>query len=265
MRSAWHLSGKQLATMNSRANPGTQDKVRFSNGSSNGSAPDSEKPLDLVPQIEKKSLTLTAAEFDVLHRTLADRQFQLASAWKQIRELRHDVADLAQQVAQERQFGFYDSLTQLPNRRLLMDRFDQEIARGARQKKKMALLFVDLDGFKDINDSLGHAAGDELLKQVAVRLVAFVRKSDTVCRYGGDEFVILLTELSDQASALSAVAKLRREIAKPFTLNGKPVHITASIGVAIYPIDGARYERLIKLSDLAMYSEKARRLTQAAT
>lgn len=209
---------------------------------------------------EGDGITNMAAEIGRLRDALEERQGQLARAWRQISELRHDVVDLTRKLEQEHQFSFYDALTHLPNRRLLMDRFNQAIAAGARQSnRKMALLFVDLDGFKRINDSLGHANGDQLLRKVAERLIACVRKSDTVCRYGGDEFVVLLTNVANQESAHSAAANMRKRIAKPFLLGEATVHVTASIGVAIYPIDGSQYENLVVLSDIAMFAEKAQR------
>ena len=119
---------------------------------------------------------------------------------------------LAQAVAQARRFSHYDQLTGLPNRTLLLDRFNQAAARAARQRKQVALLFLDLDGFKSINDMLGHAAGDRLLQQVAARLTASIRTSDTACRYGGDEFVVLLPELECGESAVAACEKIRAHL-----------------------------------------------------
>jgi len=200
----------------------------------------------------------TAADAVEMCRALADRQHKLDRAMRRIADLEDEVQRLAEAVRQERRFAYYDELTGLPNRRLLLDRFNQALARGSRRKKQLALLFIDLDAFKQVNDALGHAAGDELLRQVATRLSQRVRTSDTVCRYGGDEFVVLLAEIDSQESALAAARKIRSAIGKPYPMPTGPVKITASIGMAVYPMDGASYAELIVRSDLAMYFDKAR-------
>jgi diguanylate cyclase (GGDEF)-like protein len=225
----------------------------------NGHRPSSATGKLLIPAKYRgrESWIPSATDAADLCRALADRQRQLDLALKKIGKLDQDVAQLTQAVALERQYAYYDALTALPNRRLLMDRFNQAVARGSRQHKQMALLFLDLNGFKSINDLHGHEIGDELLKQVANRLVSCTRTSDTVCRYGGDEFVILLAEIAGQESAVAAAAKIRARIAKPYTLAGKTVRLTTSVGLAVYPIDGARYADLIGRSDFAMYFDKA--------
>jgi len=172
--------------------------------------------------------------------------------------LKKKVALLSETLAQVRQFAYHDELTRLPNRRLLVDRFNQAIARAARQRKLVALLFLDLDGFKTVNDAFGHVAGDSLLKQVAARLLACIRASDTVCRFGGDEFVILLTDLEWEDGAAAVAAKIRAHLAAPYLIGGTAIEVATSIGMARYPTDGNRYEDLLRRSDVAMYSEKAR-------
>jgi diguanylate cyclase (GGDEF)-like protein len=172
--------------------------------------------------------------------------------------LNQRVALLSEAVAQARQFAYHDELTGLPNRRLLLDRFNQAVARAARQHKLVALLFLDLDGFKSINDALGHVAGDALLKQVAARLSARIRTSDTVCRFGGDEFVILLPELDDRESAAAAARKIRTHLAAPYFIGDTEIGMATSIGMALYPVDGKAYEDLLRQSDVAMYWNKAR-------
>ena len=175
---------------------------------------------------------------------------------------RQQVALLREAVAQARQFAHHDELTGLPNRRLLLDRFNQAIARAAREHKLVALLFLDLDRFKAINDALGHVAGDSLLKQVAARLSACIRTSDTVCRFGGDEFVILLPELDGQDSAAVAAGKIRARLAAPYFVGGTEIRVVTSIGMALYPVDGKTYEDLLRRSDVAMYWDKARGLVK---
>ena len=170
--------------------------------------------------------------------------------------LEHQVALLQRAVAQARRFSYHDELTGLPKRRLLLDRYHQAVALAARQDRRVALLFLDLNGFKKINDTHGHAAGDRLLQLVAGRLGACLRTSDTACRYGGDEFVILLPELDARASAVAAAEKIRARIAAPFTVGGTEITVTASIGVAVYPVDGLTYDDLMRVSDGSMYRHK---------
>ncbi len=202
-----------------------------------------------------QAVTTNAAD---LLRALADCQRQLDLALEKNVKLEQDIQQLARTVAWERQHASYDALTGLPNRRLLLDHFNHAAARGARQGSQMALLFLDLDGFKTVNDTLGHVTGDQLLKQVAVRLADCVRTSDTVCRYGGDEFVVLLAEIGSQQCAVATARKIRAVIAEPYRIENRVVRLTTSIGVAVYPTDGGRYEDLIMRSDVAMYFDKAR-------
>ena len=149
-----------------------------------------------------------------------------------------------------------DPLTGLPNRALLLDRFAQAIATAKRRVARMALLFVDLDDFKQINDQLGHVAGDEALQQVALRLGQSIREADTVSRYGGDEFVILLTEVSQAADAALIAAKLLAALGQPLRVGDRDLRMTASIGISVYPDDGQTIEALIGHADAAMYRAK---------
>jgi diguanylate cyclase (GGDEF)-like protein/PAS domain S-box-containing protein len=150
----------------------------------------------------------------------------------------------------------HDFLTGLPNRMLLNDRIDQAIILARRSKLQVAVLFLDLDGFKHINDSLGHPIGDKLLKSIAVRLVKCVRSTDTVSRQGGDEFVVLLSAVNRPNSAAVTAAKILEAIAKPHSIDQHDLHVTASIGVSAYPDDGLNAETLIKNADTAMYQMK---------
>ncbi len=168
------------------------------------------------------------------------------------------VALLEQEVARARQFAHRDGLTGLPDRRLLLDRYNQAVAVAARQRRQVALLFLDLDGFKRVNDTYGHAAGDRVLQQVAARLRACMRTSDTACRYGGDEFVILLPQYEGQESAVAVAEKVCARLAAPYAVDGTAIRVTASIGMAIYPVDGHEYGDLMRVTDRAMYRNKAR-------
>jgi diguanylate cyclase (GGDEF)-like protein len=149
-----------------------------------------------------------------------------------------------------------DALTGVPNRRLLMDRLALSIAHAQRNKNTMALMYLDLDGFKDINDTLGHAAGDILLCLFADRLVAAVRQEDTVARLGGDEFVIVLSELSNPDDAGKMASKVIDAISSGYNILGHDVRITASIGVSIYPVHGEEADGLMKSADIALYEAK---------
>jgi diguanylate cyclase (GGDEF)-like protein/PAS domain S-box-containing protein len=150
----------------------------------------------------------------------------------------------------------HDFLTGLPNRMLLNDRLSQAINLASRRTKKVAVLFLDLDGFKHINDSLGHPIGDKLLQSVAKRLVDCVRVSDTVSRQGGDEFVVLLSEVEHPEDAAITARRMLQAVAEVHPLDQNDLHITASIGASVYPDDGLDAETLIKNADTAMYQAK---------
>lgn len=152
-----------------------------------------------------------------------------------------------------------DALTGLPNRVTLMDRLSQAIAGSKRRGSLIALIFLDLDDFKALNDTHGHPFGDLALKLAADRMLAVVREVDTVSRYGGDEFVILLTELSQIADAHKVVDKLLASIAAPAHIDGVPTHLTASLGMATFPVDGDDAASLIAKADTAMYASKRQR------
>jgi diguanylate cyclase (GGDEF)-like protein len=153
--------------------------------------------------------------------------------------------------------AYHDGLTGLPNRSLFSKRLSQSISEAQRYQRRLAVAFLDLDRFKQINDTLGHEAGDQLLKEVAVRLKASVRDSDTVARLGGDEFVVLLPELEDEKYAAIVAAKILAATARPFTLMGQEFRVTASIGISTYPQDGLDEQTLTKNADIAMYQAKA--------
>ncbi len=157
-----------------------------------------------------------------------------------------------------RQLAFHDPLTQLPNRRLLDDRLQQALMQARRDQKRLALMFIDLDNFKPVNDDFGHQAGDQMLEAVARRLQACVRESDTVARIGGDEFVVLLSVVESAQDALAVAEKISLALLQPFTLlQGQSVCISSSAGVAIYPEHGLDATELTKHADAAMYQAKA--------
>ena len=168
-----------------------------------------------------------------------------------------DITDRRRSREQIHQLAFYDSLTSLPNRRLLLDRFNQALVQAKRFQRSLAIMYLDIDDFKRVNDTLGHDIGDELLKIVAGRLQACVRGMDTVCRQGGDEFIIVLSEISHPQDAALVADKIIEVINEPVSLQENELQITTSIGIAIYPVNGTDdAKELMKKADIAMYEVK---------
>jgi len=168
-------------------------------------------------------------------------------------------SDISERKAAEARIEFlahHDPLTDLPNRLLLRDRLERAIAQGERAGTRVALLFIDLDRFKTVNDSLGHPVGDRLLREAARRLRRCVREMDTVSRQGGDEFLIVLTELKDSDAVTHVAEHILAAMSVPFSLDGHDVAISCSVGVAVYPEDGRDFDELLKKSDIAMYHAK---------
>lgn len=153
-------------------------------------------------------------------------------------------------------WAMHDTLTGMPNRRLLMDRLSLAIAHAYRNNSTMAVMYLDLDGFKAINDTFGHDVGDALLKMVADRLVAAVRQEDTVARMGGDEFVIGLWELNPAEGVDKLVTKVIQAVSQPYRIQDREVRITASVGVGIYPQHGDAVRNLMKSADMALFEAK---------
>lgn len=153
--------------------------------------------------------------------------------------------------------ALHDTLTGLANRSLLMEQLQRELALGSRHGSCFALIYIDLDGFKPVNDRLGHAAGDKLLTQVAERLRRCTRESDITCRHGGDEFVVLVPHAGTIAELETLAAKLLRQLQTPFSLDSQPVQINASIGIARFPNHGTHADALLQAADAAMYRAKS--------
>jgi diguanylate cyclase (GGDEF)-like protein/PAS domain S-box-containing protein len=169
----------------------------------------------------------------------------------------HDVSKSRTVALRMAHLAQHDFLTGLPNRVLLTERLSQAIGLANRHKKQVALLYLDLDHFKNINDSLGHAIGDQLLQSVADRLTAGVRATDTVCRQGGDEFVILLHEIEQRLDATFVADKLLAAITLPHVIEGHELYVTLSIGISFYPDDGKDEDSIIQNADTAMVHAKA--------
>tara|TARA_R110002020_G_scaffold114198_1_gene262625 strand:+ start:2240 stop:3595 length:1356 start_codon:yes stop_codon:yes gene_type:complete len=167
--------------------------------------------------------------------------------------------DITEQALAEEKIwhnAHHDLLTGLPNRRLFLDRLDQEIKHAKRHGKPISLLFMDLDGFKQVNDSLGHEAGDRLLSEVAERLNGCVRESDTVARLGGDEFTVILTGAEQRKDVERVAQNIVEALAMPFPIEPRPVHISVSIGISCYPQAASTPDALLEAADQAMYRAK---------
>lgn len=162
----------------------------------------------------------------------------------------------SREAADEQPVATIDVVTGLPNRLCFQDRLDQAIRHGARNHETFAVLFIDLDDFKKVNDTMGHSTGDDLLREVAARLCSCVRKSDTVARLGGDEFTVVLLDLKAPELIARVAEKIIASLREPFPIKGRNFHLGASIGIAIYPDDGENAEMLVRNADTAMYEIK---------
>jgi len=220
-------------------------------------------------------LTLLYAKVDAarkllagLQRDLRDAQGQLGSSHvAQLLEanehlvlamlqVQADAESTARMLKQVSRSAELDTLTELPNRGLMLDRFSRAAADARRQGTCLALLFLDLDNFKQVNDGLGHALGDEVLKKTAQRLTASVREGDTVSRHGGDEFLVLLNEVPQASDAAQIATHMATALAQPIRVFGHEIFLTASIGISIFPDDGDDLDTLIQRADAAMYRTK---------
>jgi diguanylate cyclase (GGDEF)-like protein/PAS domain S-box-containing protein len=173
-----------------------------------------------------------------------------------IQGLSRDVTERKQAQQQLENLANFDALTGLPNRVLLADRMQLEMSRAKRHNHLLAVCFLDLDDFKPINDRYGHATGDQLLVQVACRLKQAIREGDTVARLGGDEFVMLLTDLSQSGEIEPMLQRVLDDVAAPYVIDGIDMHVSASIGVTLYPDDGDDPDILLRYADQAMYHAK---------
>ena len=169
-----------------------------------------------------------------------------------------DITERKKMEAEISHMAHHDPLTGLPNRRLFMNVFSVEIAQARRNRKKLAILFLDLDRFKEINDTLGHEAGDGLLKSVAARLKTKTRQSDTIARIGGDEFSIILADIAHTEGISHIARKILKSFREPFIVAGHELSVTTSMGISVYPDDDADMERLLRCADIAMYYAKRR-------
>lgn len=170
--------------------------------------------------------------------------------------LQERVTRLNDALARTSRYAFHDELTGLPNRRLLKDHFRQAVARAIRTDCEIVLVFIDLNEFKGVNEEFGHVAADGLLQQVAGRLKSCLRITDTACRFGGDEFVLLLPDILARPQATAAIERIVAELAMPYAIDRTEVSVTARVGIAVYPQDGKTYCELLTLADFTMFSDR---------
>jgi diguanylate cyclase (GGDEF)-like protein len=212
----------------------------------------------LGEDIAVESLKVGATDY-VLKQRMARLSSSVRRALKERAErLRRELAEreLERSEEQLRYLAYHDSLTRLPNRALLQDRLEQAIAGARRDSSKVALLFVDLDNFKDVNDSLGHPAGDLVLQQVAERLRRCARECDTVARQGGDEFLVVLDTVKDSTDAVIAADRIRRTISSEICVHGVSLSTTCSVGISLFPDNGGDAETLFRNADIALARAK---------
>jgi|SRR5688572_2282281 diguanylate cyclase (GGDEF)-like protein len=238
----------------------------------------------LYQQRTNGSLARTAMEWaqgDTLRRTqrpgsLDDALMRLAAAEKRLIGVLRENENLksnnehlmkaldatSRRAVAAQRVAHHDRLTGLPNRLLLIKRLQLAIRNASSRQRQLALLFIDLDGFKIVNDRYGHGVADKLLSAVGARIAASVRAEDLASRYGGDEFIALLSDVDNAAVAGFVAEKVRKHIGESYTIDGIEIHVTASIGLALYPADGQQYDALLNRADAAMYRDKADRLSQ---
>jgi diguanylate cyclase (GGDEF)-like protein/PAS domain S-box-containing protein len=185
---------------------------------------------------------------------------QWSARWSEDQKVRvavaRDITKHKQLLEQLQHIAFYDPLTQLPNRALFEDRLQQSLARARREQGMLALCFIDLDKFKEVNDQYGHAAGDLCLKKVAELLLHSVRETDTVARLGGDEFVIVMDAVTEQSAVLSCLHNLLLKLQQPFVFEQHQLQLSGSIGIALFPLHGQDQASLLAAADRAMYKAK---------
>ncbi len=234
--------------------------------------------LDLVPADQRPDLLAGFSQALAARRSHFDYDFSLVDAEGQTREIHgrvrvaygssgeparltgtiQDVSELTGYRRQLHSLANFDPLTTLPNRVLMLERMREALAKAAWQKQECAALMLDLDRFKDVNESMGHAAGDQLLKQAAARLSQALRHYDTVARMGGDEFAILLPEVRRADDLTGIASKVLQAFSAPFAIGGRELFVTASLGAALYPQDAQAAEELLQYADAALYSAKAK-------
>ena len=207
--------------------------------------------IESAEATEKQTTELTT-----LSQRIVELGVRLADLVKVNESLKHELTQRKRAEEKLTRHAHYDNLTDLPNRRLFQSHLKQALELARRNQRSLAVLFVDLDHFKTINDSWGHAVGDRLLQGAAKWLKSCLRASDVVARLGGDEFIILLPEIAQAEDATTVAKKLLSALRKPFRVEGREIFTSASIGISLYPDDGDDAEILMKKADQAMYCVK---------
>jgi diguanylate cyclase (GGDEF)-like protein len=201
-----------------------------------------------------KIAALEAGARDFLTKPYDMTEFQMRV--RNMLEVRLLYKTVAEQGRMQKEMALHDVLTALPNRRLLVDRIEKAMQHASRGHNMMAVMYLDLDGFKAVNDTHGHQTGDELLKMVADRLLRATRKEDTVARLGGDEFVVVLSDIAHVDDVVRPASKVLRFLSTPFEIGELTVKVSGSIGIAFYPGDGSDVEELLARADKALYDAK---------
>lgn len=206
-------------------------------------------------EIEPYEYALVTKSREVINAIITSRLINYGGE-KSILGMVTDITERKQMEEHLRVLASQDFLTNLPNRRLFMDRLSHALAKAKRHNHYVGVLFLDLDGFKVVNDTLGHEYGDKLLQSVAHRLKGCVREMDTIARMGGDEFSIILEEVDDLENVVDLAERVLQSFEEDFTFNQHKARITASIGISLYPIDGQEARDLLRCADYAMYVAK---------
>lgn len=224
------------------------------------------RPLEDIPELDRTIVNsphgIVSGEFRHMKKDGTVIDVSIRTSPMNYRNMRarlvliQDITERKRATEQIKHMAHYDTLTDLPNRVLFSDRVQQALATARRDNSRIALMFVDLDRFKPINDELGHHVGDMLLKEVAKRMQDCMRESDTVARFGGDEFVVFLPVVEKTEDALRVAEKIRSEINRPFLISGNTLQISSSTGIAVYPEHGKTETELMKHADIAMYQSK---------
>ena len=188
-----------------------------------------------------------------LERRVDERTVELTETNEQLQQ---EITERKRAEETIKQMAYHDALTGLPNRRLFSDRLNLALAHARRNQQKLAVMMLDLDNFKEANDTLGHSEGDKLLQAVGERLTSLLRKGDTVARMGGDEFMLLLPEIAGGEGAAEVAQRILESIREPYVFDDHELHVTTSVGIAVYPDDGKDGDLLMKNADIAMYRAK---------
>lgn len=251
MRNVSRRARAACLSVNGSGIPSGQASARADACHSIGDSSESSKKSRLSDRLRR--LALSWAQNRAAFTEMAQRIAQLQA---EKRALEEKLATLVRKEAASSHDANHDALTGLPNRVLLQDRFQQATANADRRHTQVIVVFLDVDRFKQVNDRFGHSVGDRVLQMVAARIQANIRVTDTACRYGGDEFVVLLTDIGDSVVSTDMLQELQCQLARPYWAGADAFQLRCSIGVATYPRDGLRWEVLLARADESMYRTK---------